>query len=91
MFYHGTTDALHLEGALMPPLCTGIQRESWRTRYLECVFFTNSMKSARSYAKKAASKYGGEPIVYVVEPVGEYSELSNTEYISAKAKIVGIM
>lgn len=88
MFYHGTTDALPICGMVLPPDVTSVQRE-FRVKDTDKVFFTNSAKSARYYAKKAAMKFGGNPILLVVEPVGRYTPTNDTEFISKKAKIVG--
>lgn len=88
MFYHGTTDALSICDMVLPPTVTSVQRE-YRVDDTDKVFFTNSAKSARYYAKKAAMKFGGNPILLVIEPIGWYIPTNNTEFISQKAKIVG--
>lgn len=87
-FYHGTSDAIRIKKLLLPPQETSIQREDWRIRHLDKVFFTSSLKSAAMYAKKACQKFGGNPIVYEIRPIGGYSNIANVEYISDKALVV---
>lgn len=90
MFYHGTTDALQIRAVLLPPMIHGNKREEWRTKYTDVVFFTTSKLSARMYAKKACKKFGGNPVVYVVRPKGQWFNTVNNEYIARKARIVGV-
>ena len=45
-FYHGTTDALHIRNWILPPIFTENQREDWRKKYRDKVFFTDSLLSA---------------------------------------------
>lgn len=71
-FYHGTSDTLKIGKVLLPPVITDNQRESWRKKYLDKVFFTSSLLSAEMYAKKACKKYGGSPVVYIVRPIGQF-------------------
>lgn len=52
------------------------------------IFFTTSILSASMYAKKACKKYGGNPIIYIVKPIGQYFNTVNTEYIADKALII---
>lgn len=66
-------------------------REDWRHKYIDKVFSTNSLKSAKMYAKKACAKYGGTPVVYIVEPIGNVLYGINHECISDKALIVKII
>ena len=40
------------------------------------------------YAKKACEKYGGKPIVYIVEPIGNIIYDINHECMSDKALII---
>ena len=89
-FYHGTTDLLPIKTVLLPATKTGVLREEWRDKYKDKVFFTNSIVSAGYYAKKACAKYGGNPIVYAVKPIGQYFNTVNNEYVADKALIVGI-
>lgn len=88
MFYHGTTDCFDVGGYLLSPIETGNKREEWRCKHTDKVFFTSSLVSARMYAKKACNKYGGNPIVYGVLPIGEYYNTVNNEYVADKAKVV---
>lgn len=73
----------------MPPIQTSILREEWRKKYINKVFFTTSLLSADMYAKKACKKYGGNPVVYIVKPVGQYFNRINSEYIADKAVVIG--
>lgn len=84
-FYHGTSDAMPICKVILPPVQTSYKREDWRQKFTDKVFFTDSVKSASMYAKKACQKYGGNPIVYVVRPVGEIFHINKAEYIADKA------
>lgn len=87
-FYHGTTDALAIDGELQSALDTGNLREDFRTKLTDKVFVTDSLKSAQQYAVKAAQKYGGNPIVYEVEPNRDNMiGTIQSEYITDSAKI----
>ncbi len=90
-FYHGTTDLFEIGKVLLPPVITDNKREHWRTKYNDKVFFTSSMLSASMYAKKACKKYGGNPVVYIVKPIGQFFNTINTEYIADKALVVSIL
>lgn len=35
-------------------------------------------------------KYGGNPVVYIVKPIGQFFNTINTEYIADKALVVSI-
>ena len=87
-FYHGTSSNLNIDKVILPPTETQIQRESWRHKLTDKVFITNSVKSAIMYAKKACDKYGGNPVVYEVRPIGQYFNTIHGEYISEKALIL---
>ena len=89
VFYHGTTDSLQIHKILLPPIITNCKREHWRKKYEDKVFFTTSLATAQKFAKKACIKYGGNPIVYLVRPIGQYFNTINGEYISDKAVILG--
>ena len=88
IFYHGTTDVLKIKNVILPPINTNNLREDWRKKYHHMVFFTTSSLSARKYAKKACEKYGGNPVVYEVKPIGQYFNTINGEYISERALVV---
>lgn len=90
MFYHGTSDVFEMNGTILPSTRTGNKREDWRKKDVDKVFFTNSPMSAYKFAKKACVKYGGNPIVYIIKPVGQYYSSVNNEFIADKAKIIGI-
>ena len=89
-FYHGTTDAFNIKKILLPPTYTSNLREEWRKKYHNMVFFTTSLLSASKFARKACEKYGGNPVVYEIKPIGQYFNTIHGEYISERAKIVGI-
>ena len=87
-FYHGTSTALNIE-RLVPALESGVLREEWRTSLVNKVFFTDSLHSARQYAKKAAQKYSGTPVEHIVAPQGNIWNINNTEYVADYADIKG--
>jgi hypothetical protein len=66
-YYHGTSIA-DLE-EILPPVDTNNLREDFRSGFQDCVFITPLKKSAETYARKCAAKFGGTPVVYEVEPV----------------------
>lgn len=86
IYYHGTS----ISGlkVILPPTETNILREDFRHKYLDCVFITPLKKSAEMYAKKCAQKFGGDPIVYEVEPVNP-SEINVSQYICDRAIVLG--
>ena len=90
-FYHGTSDNLKIGNILLPPCNTGNLREEWRKKLTNKVFFTTSLMSARMYAKKAAARYGGNPIVYEVKPIGDIWNPNTNEYVADRAKIIKII
>ena len=90
IFYHGTTTAFNLMKGdiLLPAIITGNLREDWRKKYIDKVFFTNSLLSAEKFAKKAANKYGGEPTVFIVKPKPPYYHINTNEFIADRAIII---
>lgn len=84
-YYHGTALAGLIE--ILPPIETNILREDFRNKFLDCVFVTNLKKSAESYARKCASKFGGIPIVYEVKPVNPIN-INTAQYICDKAFVI---
>ena len=88
-FYHGTSNTFNIKKVILPPIQTDILREDCRKKYLDKVFFTTSLLSAENYAKKACKKYGGNPVVYMVKPVGQYFNRMDNEYIADKAVVIG--
>lgn len=90
-FYHGTTDVFNVNKVLLPPTYTNNLREEWRKKYQNMVFFTTSLLSASKFARKACDKYGGNPVIYEVRPIGQYFNTIRGEYISEKAKIVRVV
>lgn len=71
-------------------MVTSIKREEQRKKFTDKVFFTTSILSASMYAKKACKKYGGNPIIYIVKPIGQFFNTINTEYIADRAWILNI-
>lgn len=90
-FYHGTSDVFDIREVILPPLQTDNLREDWRKKNLDKVYFTSSQLSAYMYAKKACKKYGGNPIVYIVKPIGQWFHRADTEYIADKALVLGAL
>ena len=84
-FYHGTSVSGLKE--ILPPTETNILREDFRQGYRDCVFVTPIRKSAETYARKCAAKFGGDPVVYEVKPVNP-SEVNISQYICDKAYVV---
>ena len=88
IFYHGTSNIFNIKRVLLPPIHTKNLREDWRKKYQDAVFFTTSFPSALKYAKKACEKYGGNPVVYEIKPIGQYFNTIYGEYISEKAIVI---
>ncbi len=84
-YYHGTSVSGLKE--ILPPTETNILREDFRKKFMDCVFVTPLKKSAEMYARKCAAKFGGDPIVYEVEP-NNPSEINVSQYICDKAIVV---
>ena len=76
----------------MPPVESDKLSELGRKKNLDKVFMTKDEKSAEIYAKKAIKQFGGKPIVYLVEPVGELSILQSspgtTVYMADSANVI---
>lgn len=65
-YYHGTSDIFEFEeGVILPAYKTGMDREGKKSKK---VWVTTSLGSAERYATKAVDKFGGNPIIYEVEP-----------------------
>ena len=86
-FYHGTSDAVDVGKYLLPPRETNMLREEFRRKLLDSVFLTISLRSAEMYAKKACKKYGGNPVVYIARPIGDYF-INGAECVCKTAKIL---
>ena len=84
-YYHGTSISGLQE--ILPPAETNVLREDFRHSFLDCVFITPLKKSAESYARKCASKFGGTPIVYEVKPVNPIN-INTAQYICDKAYVI---
>lgn len=92
--YHGTSTAFGLEVGddILPPYQTGELREDWRATYQDKVFSTPSMKSAIKYSRKAVERYGGEPVVFLVEPDAYSWEIRhNAEVTSDCSTIIDVV
>ena len=87
--YHGTTDKLPIKNFILPASQTRVLREDFRNYNTGVVFLTSSLPSAEKYAKKAASKFGGNPVVYDCIPVGTLSNNDNHETLCRKAVVTG--
>ena len=88
-FYHGTSDVFDINKMILPPIQTGNFREEWRKINLDKVYFTSSQLSAENYAKKACKKYGGNPVIYIVKPIGQWFRRVDCEYISDRCLVIG--
>ena len=86
--YHGTSDALDIKKNIVPPVQSGQLRESFRSRHLDDCYATTSLLSAKKYACKASSMFGGNPVVFEVKPLGPISNINNNEYICTRYKVV---
>jgi len=73
IYYHGTSTAVMSdeEYVLLPPSMTGIIQEVGRKKNLDKVFFTADLGLAQIYAGRAKNRFGGDPIVYRIIPMGE--------------------
>lgn len=76
-FYHGTSSALGITTSLLPPLKTSKLSESGRRKNLNKVFFTYDRRSASIYADKAVKRFGGNPVVLNVIPIGNIELLQS--------------
>lgn len=88
-YYHGTSDVFQMT-EILPPMLTGVLRESWRKKDMHKVYFTDSLYSAQRFARKACAVFGGNPVVYRVQPVGDVWHVNTNEYIADSAKVVDI-
>lgn len=95
IYYHGTSTALGIEGELLPPSRTERLSEVGRKKNLDKVFFTRDKGSAEIYAKKAVKQFGGEPVIYIIEPVGNITVLQDTPgttvFMADSANVVGTL
>ena len=78
-FYHGTSDTFGILKRILPPDLTGIERELRNKKRTDMVYITTSPLSAANYAKKAVTKFGGKPVLYMVIPIGNHYPLTNDE------------
>lgn len=84
-FYHGTSIAGLQE--ILPPAETNNLREDFRRKFRDCVFVTPLRRSAETYARKCALKFGGKPVVYEVKPINPI-EINVSQYICDKALVI---
>lgn len=89
-FYHGTSSALHIGDKILPPSDTGYLREDFRKRQMSRVFCTNSLLAAHKYASKSVKRYGGKPVVFLVNPDVEslYYNKGAEEYSSNFCEVI---
>lgn len=85
-YYHGTSTSIKiLDSILRPSEETGIIREQCLTK----VYITTSKISAKRYAYKAVNKFGGDAIIYEVEPdIDSLMHRIDNEFICDFAKII---
>ena len=86
-YYHGTSSSLDVRSYLLPSIDTDILREDFRSKLRDVVFVTSSVVSAEKYAKKAVERFGGDPVVMVVSPIGS-RRIINNEYVCDKAIVL---
>jgi hypothetical protein len=84
-YYHGTSISGLQE--ILPPVETNNLREDFRRKFRDCVFVTPLRKSAETYARKCALKFGGKPVVYEVKPINPI-EINVSQYICDKALVI---
>lgn len=92
-YYHGTSTALGITDTLLPPEKSERLAEVGRKKNLNKVFFTKDRKSAEIYAKKAVRQFGGEPVIFMVRPIGHVDVVQatpgTTVFMADSASIVG--
>lgn len=79
MFYHGTSTNCGIDFKLMPPDETGKIQEIGRKKNLNKVFFTKDLSSAKIYAGRSVSVFGGKQVIYRVIPMGEIEVLNDNK------------
>lgn len=88
-YYHGTSDVFVIaDKKIKPPSETGNLREEFRNYNTNVVYVSSSYGVAKRVADKAAQKYGGKPVVYIVKP--DFDTLvyrTNYEYTTDYATI----
>ena len=86
-YYHGTSSSLDVGFYLLPSIDTDVLREDFMSKLRDVVFVTSSVVSAEKYAKKAVERFGGDPVVMVVSPIGA-RRINNNEYVCDKAIVL---
>lgn len=87
ILYHGTSDYIcSNQEYLMSQISTNVIREK-REQLTQYVFLTDSKASAEYYAKKAADKFGGNPIIFKVKQAWNLLPRHNHEYLCSRALI----
>lgn len=94
VFYHGTSDLFGIGDYILPPSQTGKLQEKGRKKNLDKIFVTKDVGSAKIYAGRAVQQFGGNPIIYKVEPENitvMHEMLGTSVYLADKAKVLGIV
>lgn len=78
-FYHGTNLDLRPGDLLKPPTDTNNISEKGRKKNLNKVFFTLDQNSAKIYAGRAVQALGGNPHIYIIEPIGDPEWVNKTK------------
>ena len=86
LFYNGTPTALKIDQIILSAVSTEILSEERGSKIIDKVFLTNSLRSAKQYARKAITKFGGIPIVYIANPIGDLWKIGPTELVVDIAK-----
>jgi DNA/RNA tunnel of bacterial DNA dependent RNA polymerase. len=93
-YYHGTSSNLGIGDTLLPPNSTDKISELGRKKNLDKVFFTRDYKSAEIYAKKAVKRFGGDPVVFLIKPIGDLSVVQDmpgtTVFMADTAEILDV-
>ena len=74
-YFHGTSSKVGITDRILPSHMTGVLSELGRKRRLDRVFLTPDVGSAKVYAGRAVSRFGGEPRIYHAYPVGEVEKI----------------
>lgn len=77
VYYHGSSDSCGIQYLLLPPEETKFLQEEGRKKNLDQVFFTEDFGLAKVYAGRACNRFGGNPVIFRVIPMGEVVCLSS--------------
>lgn len=93
-YYHGTTTAFGITDTLLPPSETGKQTEK-RVQRKGKVFITTDLEYAHSYARRAVKQWGGNPVVFEVQPLEILKQISGrpgqSAFYTNRAKILKVV